>query len=461
MAPLVRNRHQPWELTEDDVTAALARIGERDEDLAREAEHVYNTLTWGEGPGQIRRAGVQDWLWYRLATKYITDEAGYMGRLAETAAILFDELGLDAYAAVCRHEGTASVHAAFERSDAEGFKAMRKAREASGIEPPDLDDFAWGQTMGMEEACAHATVENVLEAATEAGDLAVGSRGWRIRQQEITAATLDGDHPDRPGQSWRTVVVTERIGDWVRTASMRCERVGRRRADIANRLLHPVAPPAELAEHMEPVTWLLARFGVEQALTQAGYLNRAFVVQVDEQHPWDDPFRTRGTPRSETDVIALHRLRAWLESTGAMRKRGKVLRRTERGAAMVDDPLLAWEAFTRTIAPEGWDRFVIEDAALILLERGEPVATSDLFSEIADDAIELGWRTNDGAMQRPPNEQDVRFAFHTAWALLELFGLAAEHGDWRNRAVSFPPAGETTLLAVLRAAGAGPKSRPW
>ena len=45
------------------MTAALARIGERDEDLAREAGHVYNTLTWDEGPGQIRRAGVQDWLW--------------------------------------------------------------------------------------------------------------------------------------------------------------------------------------------------------------------------------------------------------------------------------------------------------------------------------------------------------------------------------------------------------------
>ena len=219
MAPVPRNRRQPWELTEDDVIAALARIGERDEDLGREADHVCNTLTWDEGPGQIRRVGVQDWLWYRLPTKYITDEAGYMGRLAETAAVLFDELGLDAYAAVCRDERTASVHAAFERSDAEGFKAMRKAREASGIEPPDLDDFEWGQTMGMEEACAHATVENVLEAAIEAGDLAVGNRGWRVRQQEITGATLDGDHREQPGQSWRTVVVTERIGEWVRATT--------------------------------------------------------------------------------------------------------------------------------------------------------------------------------------------------------------------------------------------------
>jgi hypothetical protein len=384
-----------------------------------------------------------------------------MSRLAETAAILFDELGLDAYAAVCRDERTAAVHAAFERSDAEGFRAMRKAREASGIGPPDLEDFVWGQTMGMEEACAHATVENTLEAAIDAGDFAVGGRGWRVRQQEITAAALDADHPDQPGQSWRTVVVTERIGAWIRTASMRCERVGRRRADIANRLLLPIDPPPDLADRMRPVTWLLERFGPEQALTQAGYLNRAFVVEVHEQHPWDDPFRTRGTPRSETDVIVLHRLRAWLEHTGALRKRGKVLRRTERGATMADDPPLAWAAFTGTVAPEGWDRFVIEDAALILLERGEPVATGVLFDEISGDAVELGWRTSDGGVQRPPNEQDVRHAFHASWALLDLFGFAAEHGDWRNRAVSVPPAGESTLLAMLRAVATGPGSRPW
>ena len=113
MPPVVRNRRSPWDLSDHDVTAAFARLRERDEDLGREAEDVYGTLTWGEGPGQIRRAGVQEWLWYRVPTKYLTDEVGYMGRLAEAAAALFDELGLDAYAALCRSEVTAGVHAAF------------------------------------------------------------------------------------------------------------------------------------------------------------------------------------------------------------------------------------------------------------------------------------------------------------------------------------------------------------
>lgn len=461
MPPAARNRRQPWELTAADVAAALARIRERDDGLAREAEHIYDTLTWGEGPGQIRRAGVQDWLWYRLATKYITDEPGYMGRLADTAAVLFEELGLDCYATVCRSEVTAGVHAAFERSDSDGYKAMRKAMEGSGIEAPDLDDFAWGEVMGMDEAVARAAVEDALEAAIEAGDLVVGGRGWRGRQREIAARVLDGDHPNEPGQSWRTVVVTERIGDWVRTPSMRSERAGRRRADIANRLLHAIEPPADVAEHMASVTWLLDAFGNEQALTQAGYLNRVFVVQVYEQQPWADPFSFGRPPRSETDVVGLHRLRAWLESAGALRKRGKMLRRTERGAAMAHDPVLAWTALTGLVAPEGWDRFVAETAVLVLLGRGGPVPRRDLYEEIAADAIELGWRTTDDGVSKPPSDRDVGHAFHTSWALLELFGFGSEDGDWQSRTVSLSPAGESTALAILRAAAAGPRKRSW
>jgi hypothetical protein len=59
---------------------------------------------------------------------------------------------------------------------------------------------------------------------------------------------------------------------------------------------------------LAPLTWLLEVFGDEQALTQAGYLNRAFVAMVHAQRPWERPFRSRRPPRSETDEITLHRL---------------------------------------------------------------------------------------------------------------------------------------------------------
>ena len=94
MGELARNCREPIELSAADGEGAIGRIGERDAGLAREASHVLESLTWGEGPRVLRQAGVQDWLWCVLATKYLTDEVGYMTRLAEVAAVLFDELGL-------------------------------------------------------------------------------------------------------------------------------------------------------------------------------------------------------------------------------------------------------------------------------------------------------------------------------------------------------------------------------
>jgi hypothetical protein len=258
----------------------VERIGARDAERGRVARHVYDTLTWGEGPGMLTQSGVQDWLWYRLATKYLTDEVGYMGRLAGIAAELFDELGLDAYAAICRSETTVGVHAAFDCSDSAGFDAMRKARAASGIDPPDLEDFEWGEVMGFEEANARSAAELALERAIADGRLVVGGRSWRIRQREVIAAVLDTDHPSHPGQTWRTAILTERLSAWTSEASRRSETLAGLRARVANRLLHSIPAPEDVAERLAPLTWLLEKLGDEQPLTQAGYLTPAFVRQV-------------------------------------------------------------------------------------------------------------------------------------------------------------------------------------
>ena len=85
---------------------------------------------------------------------------------------------------------------------------MRKARDGSGLEPPDLEDFVWADVMGMEEAAARSAVERALEQAIAAGTLTVGGRGWRSRQREVATAAFDADHPEQPGQTWRTVVLT-------------------------------------------------------------------------------------------------------------------------------------------------------------------------------------------------------------------------------------------------------------
>jgi hypothetical protein len=187
------------------------------------------------------------------------------------------------------------------------------------------------------------------------------------------------------------------------------------------------------------------------------------VVQVHQQFPWADPLLARRPPpRSEADLIILNQLREWLEQAGALRKRGRVLRRTKRGAAMTHDPVLAWQVLTGQVAPDGWDRFVAETVALMLVGRGDPIPVRELLDDIAADAAELGYRTGDSG--RLPTSADVSYSFHESWPLLRLLGFGIDHeepGGGGSRRVSASPSGEATMLAILRAAATGPGKRPW
>ena len=204
----------------------------------------------------LRQGGVQVWLWYWVSTKYVSDEVDYMGRLAGAAAALFDELGLHRYAAICRSPETEAVYAAFERSGSDGLEALNKALLRSGIVPPDLADFQWGPVMGAAEVAARSAVEDALEGALVSGVFTVGGRGWRAAQAAVATNTLEADHPEWPGQTWRTTVVTERIEHWVADAQRRSAVLGSARASVANRLLHPVQPPSNLSESVAPLMWL-------------------------------------------------------------------------------------------------------------------------------------------------------------------------------------------------------------
>ena len=79
----------------------------------------------------------------------------------------------------------------------------------------------------------------------------------------------------------------------------------------------------------------------------------AFVLTVHAHRPWEDPFPTDRPPRTETDEITLHRLRWFLEAAGALRKRGRLLQRTQRGGAMATTLL--------TPATLGTATFMIEE----------------------------------------------------------------------------------------------------
>ncbi|MEZ5144543.1 MAG: hypothetical protein R2726_18825 [Acidimicrobiales bacterium] len=457
--PPIRNERPTAGLRDAEVAAALARLSADDVEVGREAEHVYEALTWGEGPAVIDQAGLQHWLWWELTTKYLNDEPEFTARYAEVAARLFDELGLHRYAAIARSDTTAEVHAAFARSRSAGRRALLQAIKASGVEPAELDDFAWGDVFGAGEADARSAVSRALEAAIDAGELVPGAKGSQALARSVTARTLDEAKPGGLGDTWRQAVVTERLETWIRGAE-RHEPLHRLRAGVANALLHPIEPPPDVAEVMAPLCALLERFGPEQRLTQAGYLAPAFVREIHEAELWDEELPI-GVPRTETDEPTLHRLRGFLTSAGALRRSGKSLKRTKRGTAMAADPAAAWHGLVAHLGASEWERFVTETCLLPLVATDAPVPWDELRTLAGEAAPALGWRSSSGGETRLPGETEVSWAFADSRILLELFGMLVEHGDWRDRSYSLTPAGRTTALALLRHTAAGPKDRAW
>ncbi len=410
----------------------------------------------------IRQSGLQEWLWYVVPTKYLTDEVGYMGRLAETAAVLFEELGLHGYALICRSDETAKVHEAFDRSDVAGRSAMRKAIERSGIDPPDLDDFAWSSVMRTEEANARSAVETALEDAIYTGVLTVGAKGWRDAQKRVCTRVLDGDHAQIPGQSWRTAVVTERIESWVSAAERRSPKLSEARAQIANRLLHLVERPADANAAVRPLVWLLERWGHEQPLTQAGYLKPSFVQSLQADRPWQDPLPLDRPVKNELDDHVLHDIRGWLQRVGALRKHKASLRRTPLGRDIAADSESAWRVMTRNlVVGDEWERFVAETGLLFLLGQEEPVSDNAARAFIRECAIEMGWQTTTDGITEPPSLREVSWALVDARHVWDVCALTAISGDWGSRRISLTETGRVAALGYLRHVAAGPKDSPW
>ena len=460
---LHRNLRLPADIAESEAEAALRRITAGDPDAGAQARDVYEVLTWGEGPGALRQARLQAWLWYELPCRYLAGEAGCMGRLAGVAATLFDELGLHRYAAICRSDATATVHAAFEEGDSQGFTALRAAIGEAGISPPHLDDLEWNRYMGPDEADAYSAVEDALEAAIAAGELTVGARGWRAAQKRAAAAALDADHDAQPGQSWRTALVTERLARWVSQGDTLSETVGAARAQVANRLLHPIEPPRGVAEALHLPMWLLERFGDEQLLTQAGNLRVAFVRDVHRDCPWrvlvpPPPYEQRHV---EADDVILSALRRWLQRANALRKRHNRLRRTQAGAEMARDGSLGWQRLTRHLFPSGWDGFVVENAAIALLCSGGAIADQDLDAQVSRMATECGWRSWHDGEQRTPSAHEASWAFSETLHLWTACGFLTSEGARPDERLSLTEAGTAAVLTRLRHSATGPSGPPF
>lgn len=444
------------DLSADAVDAAVGRVRARDPRLGDDAALAADLLTAGEGAEVVYLGGLQDTLWWRIP-KRLPPET--WGEVIAGAAALFDELGLDRYAELARSETTAEVLDAWANSPVKGHARALSARAASGVAAPDTELLAWGTVFGGAEAEAVEVVERALEAAVVAGDLVPGGRGWKAHAAAITERALEAPVEMVPGQSWLTLVTTERVDSWLRTHEPTVQHL---RQGVVNRLLSPIDPPTDVGPVVEPMRWLLSHAVDGIALTQSGYLARALVLEgVDrfDWWEWDKP------PRSEADVFQLELLRDAARSSGLVRKRGRTLSATAKAKALIDDPVGLWRLLAGSLGGDDeFDQIVGELVAMSLLDA--PARDYSLADTIGPLLDALGWRV-DG---EPLNRHQVIRAVWDRVHWWRTIGVA-EHREsrWDREThqkvepsiTTLTAAGEATVLAYLRHRATRPRTSPY
>ena len=426
------------------VDQALAQLARDDPAAAEDAGALYDALTWGEGLETITQHGLQTLLWYELPRKFV----GGPPKLEMALALghLLERAGMPRYAAICRSQETAGVLAAWERGDRDGFAALGRAMDRSGVEPPDLPDFEWGDVMDGLEAGTRELVSQRLELAIAAGNLRPCAPGWRERQREIAGQLLLAPRADLHGQSPLAAIRAQRARAWA------CRRSGARR-----KLLEPLLAElsGELDRHaarpLPALAWLLRRSAEGLPLTAAGFLAPAFVREAVERFGLES---YGDSPRRESDVPALGELHDLILELRAVRKRKRELRLTPSGRALIEDPAALWQAAAGGLTAGGGFAATASELALALvLEVRSP---DDSQARLATILEEEGWREQQTGL--PPSRETVMaYYFGVVRRLRAVGGLTGER--WFERPIELSPPGRAVALEALRQRARAPLPR--
>jgi hypothetical protein len=438
--------------------AAIRRLAPLDPVAASDARSVAGWLACvDDDPRHVTLADLQRFLWLELPRKWLMTDHDEWVRIAESTARLFEILERPGYASLCRSKTTADVLEAHSRSDSAGLKAFRTALHDSGVEPQDLADFVWGSYFGLEEAHARQWVENGLETAMQAGRFTVKVGNWRSLRTKTTAELLDEPHPGYLGQSWRSVIITERLASWV-GMTRQAASLSTMRASAANMVLHPIAVPDDAAELLEPVLWICDRLREGGCkLTARGNLARVFVHAVATERDW---WSFRPLPRSEEEFFELSTLHAWLRSSRLAQHESGRLMLTVPGIGSSSKIGNTWTRLATTVAgSKDFDRAAFETMILPILSN-DGCAWADALQAATAALSEYGWHTGpqrDQPATGPLTELVVASAVHTGFGRLRLLGGIIEEGDWRERTIRLTPTGRAFVLTYLRDRAAGPQ----
>ena len=436
------------------IAEAVATLATEDLHVARDAEAALGWLTGGDDLTSLTQERLQHFLWYGLPMKWLTD-TDHHWRVAAALGRALDLLGLPRYAELCRSPTTLDVLDAYERSDADGKRAFRKAELASGIRPPDLDELEWGPVMGIQEAAALSSTADMLELAVATGDLVPGGRGWRQRQQGFVRAHLTAARIELHGRTMLDAILDERIETWLD-----------RRSPTRRRLLEPLAGvvrlPADLPGHIDdpipPLQWLLDKLVAGQPLTKNGNLSRAFVQDAAGRFGWWDRL-VLGLPRSEGELYDLHQVRRFAQRQGFARRSGGTLLLTANGRAALDDPARLWRSAAHGLLPEHAFAAAVGEVALAVLVSRELVAAQELEDVLSTFVAEEGWHSLSRGIG--PDVDDISWAWHETTNLLRALNLLSHAGDdWPDRTYGLSAAGRAVALEALHHRAVGPRLRP-
>jgi hypothetical protein len=440
------------------ISAALRALAANDPEAANDARSAIGWIVGDEDvddPAAVSLAGVERFVWYDLAVKWVKPDAEKLP-IVDALARVFDLLDRPLCAEVCRSALTVEVLAAWAESHQAGRKAFDRAIKTSMVEPVDSDRLVWGSMFGLNEALARDAVENALEDALVTGRLVRGRQGWRSVQKAVVDEVLDSDHPSEPAQSWSTSIITERLSTWVGD-TRRSQALTALRARVANQLLAPIPPPADVVDVMEPVLWFcdeLCAGGID--LTQKGFLGQKFVQRTATERGW---WTFRGTPRTETDVWQLHELHTLTKKTRLAQRDGTRLMPTIAGIESRSKPQQTWARIVEHLARGGdFEQAAFEACMIIVIAANGPVSHKLMVTDAAQALAEYGWQTGPkGRPTEPVGEQQISYAFTTGIQHLNLLGMTIENDDWKNRQIELTPTGRVMVLAWLRNLATGPR----
>lgn len=443
------------------VDALLGRLDATDPGVASDARTVLEWLLPDEGLSGLSQFGVQQFCWYDLPFKWLVVPA-VRAEVVEALARFLDLAGLGRYAALCRSSTTGEVWAAWDEDPTAGFRAFRRAAEASGVEPPAVEGLEWGSLMGRAELDAFRSTAQALELAVVAGRLRPGSRGWRAVQLEVARTHLEAPQAELFGQTPLLAAVTERLGHWVESGST-TPVVSRARAQIlspvANQLLHPVPLPRAAARAVGAVSWFVGEVGdAGLRLTASGALPPALARAAVDAHPrWG-----RGrTPRRAGEVAELAVVEAITRRSGLVRRRGSRLERTGTGNAVVGGgrtgTTVAWDAVVGHLVTGDDLAAATRELLLGVLLADGTASRPEAVAEVGVALTESGWVR--GLTGEPVPAAGVRTELDRLVAEGRLLALLREEGPRAGRRLRLTATGEAAARAALRARALRP-ARP-